>query len=307
MIRRDTREEFIMKARAVHGDKYNYDKVEYVNNHTLVTITCPIHGDFPQTPGNHKRGNGCPYCAIEAQTKTVKAFIADAKRIHGNKYDYSFVEIKGNNKTKVKIKCNTCGTVFEQKINNHLNGQGCPECAKRQRAKFKTKTAEDVIKEFIEVHGNKYSYDKVEYKGDKIKVTITCPIHGDFPMTPNNHKAGQGCPSCNQSHIEEQTKLLLEKNNIRFEPQKRFSWLRNKRKMPLDFYLPEYNAAIECQGIQHYETSGNIFTKEKVEYTQQNDILKYNLCIEHGILIYYVKYNDSVEERINEILNQLKQ
>ena len=48
-----TTEEFIAKAKAVHGDKYDYSQVEYVNNHTKVSIICPIHGVFRQRPLDH--------------------------------------------------------------------------------------------------------------------------------------------------------------------------------------------------------------------------------------------------------------
>ena len=65
-----TTEEFIKKAREVHGDKYDYSKVEYVNNQTPITIICPIHGKYPQRPGNHLRGNGCPICGRAALTKS---------------------------------------------------------------------------------------------------------------------------------------------------------------------------------------------------------------------------------------------
>lgn len=60
--------------------------------------------------------------------KTLSEFIEDARRIHGNKYDYSLIKEYVNNKTKVPIKCNNCGNVFYQKPNAHLNGNNCPYC-----------------------------------------------------------------------------------------------------------------------------------------------------------------------------------
>ena len=59
-----TKNEFVEKAKNVHGDKYNYDNVEYVNNRTKVLITCKIHGDFYQTPAAHLLGQNCPKCGI---------------------------------------------------------------------------------------------------------------------------------------------------------------------------------------------------------------------------------------------------
>ena len=75
--------------------------------------------------------------------------------------------------------------------------------------------------------------------------------------------------------------------------------------MSLDFYLPKYNIAIECQGIQHYEAKGMVFNEEKVNTIKQRDRLKYQLCQEHNIPIYYIKYNEKVDERLNEILEKI--
>ena len=300
--RKKTTEEFIKEASTVHGDKYDYSLVKIDGySHTRVKIKCNECGSvFEQIINNHLNGKGCSCCDGNKRL-TKEEFVKRAAVVHGNKYDYSLTEISGNNKTKVKIICNTCGHIFEQKINNHLNGQGCPRCAGNKKL-----TKEEFVARATAIHGNKYRYDNVIYINDKTPIFIACPIHGDFKQLPSVHKDGCGCPLCNQSHLEEQTGSILEKNNIVFDPKKKFPWLKNKREMPLDSYLPEYNIAIECQGIQHYKASGNVFTEERVEIIQQRDILKYQLCQEHSIPIYYVRYDDNVEERINEILHNSK-
>ena len=312
--RTKTTEEFIAEAVSAHGNKYIYDKVIYTGSNKKITIICPIHGEFEMIANNHTSlKQGCPNCAKERRkdavkkvlTMTTDEFIAKARDIHRDKYDYSLVEINGNNKTKVTIKCNTCGTVFEQRIDCHLHGGGCSVCAKERHKKLLTDTKEGFIEKARKIHGNEYNYDKVEYVNDKTPVIITCHKHGDFQMKPCYHKAGCGCQKCKQSHLEEQTRLWLEKNNVVFEPQKTFPWLRNKREMPLDFYLPEYNIAIECQGEQHYKANGKFFTENKVGIIKQRDTLKYNLCKEHGIPVCYIKYDEDVKERLNEILKSV--
>ena len=170
-------------------------------------------------------------------------------------------------------------------------------------------TNEEFVVKARKKHGYKYGYDKVNYKGNGKKVMITCPIHGDFPQIASSHLNGQGCPKCNQSHLEEQTRILLEQNNIKYKPQQKFPWLLSKKNCPmkLDFYLTEYNIVIECQGIQHYLTEGNgYFSTEDVMGTQQRDTLKYDLCKEHGIPIYYIKYSDNVEESIDMLISKFK-
>ena len=64
--RRSNKDQFITKAQIKHGNKYNYDAVVYINNHTPVTIVCPIHGEFKQLPVKHtSQGCGCPQCCNE--------------------------------------------------------------------------------------------------------------------------------------------------------------------------------------------------------------------------------------------------
>ena len=223
-------------------------------------------------------GKGCSCCAGNKRL-TKEEFTAKAREKHGHKYDYSLVEISGNNKTKVKITCNACNHIFEQKINNHLNGQGCPYCAGNKKL-----TKEEFVVKSIAIHGDKYKYDNVIYINDKTPVFITCPIHGDFKQLPSVHKDGCCCPYCKSSHLEEKTRHFLKGNNVVFETQKKFPWLISSKNWPmsLDFYLPIYNVAIECQGIQHYEASGNVFTEERVNGIKQRDIFKYNLCKKNG-------------------------
>ena len=190
-----TTETFITKARKVHGDKYDYSKVEYVNNHTKVTIICPEHGPFQQSPMKHLVGRGCPHCGVEARSKTRKSrttlddFIKQAKEVHGDKYDYSKVVYNGKN-AKVCIVCPEHGP-FWQTPSRHLSGRGCQKC----HGNFGM-TTEDFIAKAKEVHGDKYDYSKVEYVNTSKKVCIICPEHGPFWQLPHMHLKGQGCIRC---------------------------------------------------------------------------------------------------------------
>ena len=124
-MRKLTTEDFIKKAKEVHGDKYDYSKVVYKGNRTLVTIVCPIHGEFQQKPSNHLSGNGCPDCSGNKRL-TTEDFIKKAREVHGDKYDYSKVKYV-NTSTKVCIVCPEHGE-FQQTPNDHLGGKGCPNC-----------------------------------------------------------------------------------------------------------------------------------------------------------------------------------
>jgi actin-like ATPase involved in cell morphogenesis len=117
-------DKFIEKARLVHGDKYDYSKVEYINNSTNIIIICKIHGKFKQQPNNHLMGKNCKKCSIEIikikLRSNTEEFIEKARLVHGDKYDYSKVEYI-NNSTKINIICKI-HDVFEQTPAQHLSG-----------------------------------------------------------------------------------------------------------------------------------------------------------------------------------------
>lgn len=183
-----TTSETIADFRRVHGDRYDYSRVEYVKSKTKVTIGCDIHGDFKQTPASHRSGNGCPKCGGGVKRTTQEA-IADFQKVHGDRYDYSRVKYAGNN-AKVTIICYIHGD-FDQLPSHHKRGSGCPGCVGNKK-----KTATGVIADFRGVHGDRYDYSKVEYVNNSTKVTIGCEIHGGFEQTPANHQTGVGCPNC---------------------------------------------------------------------------------------------------------------
>ena len=196
-----TTKEFIKKAREVHGDKYDYSKVEYNNCDTKVCIICPEHGEFWQTPSSHLSRKGCPKCS--GRNKTTEDFIKKAREVHGDKYDYSKVEYV-NATTKVCIICPEHGE-FWQEAFSHLSGCGCPICS----GNIKSST-EEFIKKAREAHGDKYNYSKVEYTNASTKVCIICPEHGEFWQTPNGHLGGAGCPKCANEKNGEKRRQTLE-------------------------------------------------------------------------------------------------
>lgn len=126
MARMKTTEQFIADAVAVHGGKYDYSKVEYVNAKTKVTITCKKHGDWKTTPNNHLSANGCPRCV--GRNKTTQEVVEEFINAHGDKYNYSKVKYESS-KTKVCIVCPEHGE-FWQTPSDHLGCKGCPKCGR---------------------------------------------------------------------------------------------------------------------------------------------------------------------------------
>lgn len=209
-----TREEFIDRARKVHGNKYEYVDLPdvFTAKSTLIKAICPKHGLFEQNAKYHYEGGGCQKCAKEKKISallvstnekklTTDEFIIKAKKVHGDKYDYSNTDIeKRDEDGKVTIICKTHG-IFKQNPINHLAGNGCPICGEEKKLETIKKrkiSNSEMIKRFCSVHGDKYIYDKtnIDDKDENGKVIITCKIHGDFKQDPHNHERGAGCPYC---------------------------------------------------------------------------------------------------------------
>ena len=304
---RKTTEEFMKDSVNIFGNIYDYNKTKYVNCSTKVCLICHRkdkygneHGEFWVIPNTHlSKRTGCPKCAGKIKL-TKEQFIKRVREIHGNKYDYSKVEYI-NNHTKVCIICPEHGE-FWQLPSHHLKGSGCPKCANNLR-----KSTEEFIEESNIVNNFKFIYDKTIYVNNITKVCIICPEHGEFWQLPSHHLNGCGCPKCNQSRLEKEVMQSLEDNNINYEYQKRFNWLG---RQSLDFYLPDYNIAIECQGIQHFEPidfagKGDEWAKTLLLENQERDKRKFDLCNENNIILYYINYNENITLKIKTILKEI--
>ncbi len=189
-----------------------------------------------------------------------------------------------------------------------MSGRGCPKCSKNYRY-----NNNEIIEKFKEVHGNRYCYDKVNYVSTHKNVNIKCEIHGYFNMSPSNHLKGEGCPLCKSSIIENEIRLTLDNNNIKY--LYRYRKIKELNGLELDFYLPDYNIAIECQGIQHFQPVDYFGGVDSFNKLIKNDLLKKEICEKLGIkLLYYsnLKYNfpynvfTEKEKLIEYILNLKK-
>lgn len=317
-------ESFIKKSRKIHGDKYDYSKVDYKGYKTPVEIICPIHGSFWMKPFVHLQPTyqqGCPKCGIEKRVKertgNKDEFIAKSNALYNFKYNYDKVEYI-NRLTPVIITCPIHGD-FRQRPIEHLNGH---ECAKCKHPRINGWTKEDLLKSFYLVHQGLYSYpDLPDIISRKKKINIKCPKHGIFRQKIDRHLAGDGCPICSNSKHANVLAARMNENNISFEREKNFPWLRRFRRgngMRLDFYLPDYNVAIEYQGAMHFGIHKNnkyTMTKEDYEDLFERDRVKYKLCKEHGIRILYFCYNkewipdnyiDHVYTTVKELLAELE-
>ena len=136
--RRKPVEQFIEEATKIHGDKYDYSDVVYINSLTKISIICPLHGKFEQKPSVHLMGSACSICSHKEgglkNKRTTEQFVVEARQKHGDKYDYSKVDYN-NTHEKVIIVCKSHGE-FEQTPSSHLSGRGCPMCVNKTEAKM---------------------------------------------------------------------------------------------------------------------------------------------------------------------------
>jgi ssDNA-binding Zn-finger/Zn-ribbon topoisomerase 1 len=195
--------EFIARARKLHGKKYDYSRVRYVDVDTPVKVVCRKHGEFLPTPWSHtreKQPTGCPKCGDERGSRLLRErhkalFVSRAVKVHGNAYDYSKTIYK-DARSKLTIVCPKHGP-FRQQAFSHLRGVGCPVCG-RLKAGLNVRNAAG--KEFLakarNVHGRKYRYDKTVYVRAAGIIIVTCPKHGDFKQSANGHLSGNGCRRC---------------------------------------------------------------------------------------------------------------
>lgn len=306
---------FIKKAKEIHGEKYDYSLVDYVNTKTKVEIICPVHGIFEQIPYNHLSGKGCKECGYVENGKnrsiTFEKFLEKARYVHGDKYDYSKSKIE-NYKTKIEIICKIHGSFF-QTPNNHLRGKGCKECGMMSTLNHIQENCSSSTENFINkskiLHRDKYDYSLVEYENNSTPVEIKCEEHGIFLQSPRDHLRGHGCHTCGllkARHFLGTSKL--EEDFVNFIKSFYFgevvTSVRDKiPPMELDIFLPEFNLGIEI--------NGSYWHSEKFK-DRNYHLKKYNLCKEKGIRLISIweweilKDKDKIENFIKNIILEKK-
>ena len=308
---------FIEKSKTIHGDEYLYEKTKFKNWDTKVLVSCKEHGDFLISPRHHiYRKQGCPLCKgkhiseskIFSQDDIIKKF----RSVHGNTYSYENVKYIGIDK-EVEIICPNHG-VFLQTPYNHIHKKcGCPMCKYDYLSSKFRFSVDELLERFNNIHGGKYEYPNIaeEYVNSKSEITIVCPEHGIFKQKVQKHLRGHGCPICRESKLEKEIGLFLNENKISFIKQKHFDWLVNKRELSLDFYLPEYNVAIECQGEQHFKPVRIFGGDDEFALIHERDNIKKEKKKKNGIdVLYYTKCKNvngyNIYSNKNELLKKIK-
>ncbi len=291
MSRKLTNEEFIERSRKVHGDKYDYSLVEYINIYIKVKIICKKHGIFEQKPSGHQLGNGCVLCFGNIKL-TTESFIERSRKVHGDKYDYSLVEYVNYN-TKVKIIYNEC--IYEQLPNNHLKGFVCEN--------IKKMTKEEFIQKSKEIHGDKYDYSLVDFKNvrGKVKLIYNEVVYEQYAYVHLQGNSPKGIVEFSSKGEKSIEKYLIT-NKIKYKKQHWFSDCRNILPLPFDFYLEDYNILIEYDGEQHFRSVVIFGGDDGFKRLQHNDNIKNKYCEQNRIPLLRISYLENINEKLSNYL-----
>jgi very-short-patch-repair endonuclease len=289
MPKKLTTEEFILKSKEIHGDKYDYSQVTYINNSTPVEIIHDVVA-YEQLPQNHLKGFKCE----NNKKMTENDFIRKSKEIHGDKYDYSLVDFK-NVRSKIKIIYN--GVIYEQLGYAHLQGKS-PEMVP-----FKI-TNDVFIEKSKIIHGDIFDYSLVDCNGSNNKVKL---IYKEkvYKQCLSDHLRGH-LPRgiIIDSKGVRDIISILEDRKIKYNREHYYKDCKNVNYLRFDFYLPDYNILIEYDGRQHFEVVDIWGGEEGLKKTKINDNIKNDYCKKNGIPLLRISHFENVEDELNKYLTR---
>ena len=270
---------------------------EYKGINELVSCKCKKCGHIWKNTPNHLlyRKQGCKICSLKncwskRNDRTTKENII--KRIKEIFSQYDLSEISDNissQKEKLTVICPKHGE-FTASADSLLHGHECKRCSYEKRANLLAFKASDMINHANNVHSDKYDYSLVpnEVRCDN-SIPIICQFHGIFNQTPYHHvNRGQGCPFCKSSHLEKEVESFLKDKMVEYKRHKKFDWLSLQH---LDFYLPKYNIAIECQGEQHYKPIDYFGGNDGFISQKERDSRKFTKCKDNNVeLLYFTNF-----------------
>ncbi len=314
----------ILKRIELHNSTVeNYRKVflhnpselnDYKNQNTKITLTC-LNNHIWQKGLDNLFNNGacCKICSMATvgnyYRKSLIKLRDDIYNVHGNRYTYPNIENEyKNNKSHITINCVIHGN-FNQQMNCHINsGHGCPQCA----IDATKSTPQEFIDKANQIHNFKYNYSKTNFIGygnKKSKITIICPVHGEFIQHPNDHIVNKsGCPQCAQSAIS--YKALTWLDFIAKEQNINIHHAANGGEFQLpgtlyriDGYCKETNTCYEFHGDAYHgnpnryepNTYCNPYKKITARELHEKTLKKEKMIVEHGynlIVIWETDYDN---------------
>lgn len=271
--------------------------LNYIKNHKNKSGYCNFcYDDLYRESKNDiikRKTYHCPRCDEDIFSERNNV----TKRNTARGYCYKCLEKEVTFKP-VEKSCIKCGNKFIINERMKKNIKVCQNC---NGVSGRPKTTEQFIFDAQKIHGNHYSYEKVNYINCMKKIIITCKIHGDFLINPNNHLSGRGCPKCCLFVSRGEVAIMewFKENKINYIHQHKFNDCINpitNYKLKYDFYIPAKDILIEYDGEQHTrigaKVRNHILTENEIKNIQYRDTIKTNYALLNNIKLIRIPYTE---------------
>lgn len=289
-----THEEYVKRVTEINP---NIEVVGiYIDSKTKILHRCKIDNyEWYAKPNGILMGNGCAMC-YGNKKKTHEEYVNLVSKINQN------IEVLGRyvgSNIPILHKCKIDEYEWYAVPSRILQGVGCPKCAKKLKTHDDYVADVNMINKNIEVVGI--------YKKWNEPILHRCKKCGyEWMVKPNGILNGTGCPVCKESHGERSINEWLNTYNILYQRQKVFDDCKDKRVLPFDFYLPEYNICIEYQGIQHYKPIDYFGGQKSFESQVSRDNIKKEYCQKNNIILFAIPYFEDINEELTIIYDLIK-
>ena len=298
-----TQNDFLQTVREKHGEKWDLSTVQYRNKHQILGLSCPdCNESFNTTPEKLMDGLGCPRC--EGRIKDLRYYVEEAKKVHGDEYNYSECYLSHNKSGAImlnNIRCKHHG-LYSTRADVHIQQKcKCPKCNVPPDKLSPEQRRDAYIRRAIERHGEgHFDYSQVDYHRKRDKVKIRCIIHDYwFYQSLEEHtkkRSMGGCPLCSETTGEREVRLHLQKKHIDFTAQVEIENIRPKelprQYLRVDFYINKYRLFIEYNGEQHYRDCGWFKERGGFEMQQLRDEVLREYCQKFDFNLLEIKYSD---------------
>lgn len=270
---------------------------------TKIQHRCLTHDVYwYTTPSRALQGVGCEMCHSEkisaSKYKTHEQYVNEVSKINPN-----IVVIGKYIEARVQIlhKCTLHNVEWLAYPDNILRGCGCPKCGGEKIGDRLRKTHEQYVEDLKSVNRDVVPIEM--YVDSFTPILHRCLVDGnEWYAKPVNILSGCGCPQCNGSHGERFIKLWLDDHDVKYGQQKTFDDCVDKKPLPFDFYLPQYNCCIEYDGEQHYKPVDYFGGEEYFKYVVKHDNIKTNYCKDNNIKLLRIPYYANIEKELNNFL-----
>jgi len=314
----NTEDEWFQKHRHNYSDIFevlDFSKFKFNGVSKKSIFICSVcDHEWNASLSNIDQGKRCPECGNNKKGLSHRTSLSNLiilfeslhHTINGSP-KYGYHKLRSNLLTDYgEFYCFKCGKYFIQTLISHKRGGGCKRCADKMNGFNCRKSVEQFVIDAVSEHGGDYNYTMVNYTNAHIHIMIWCKMcQKFFWQTPHNHLHGCGCPSCRHKRAERRTSMWLTYNTFKYETQWTYTDLvgmSEYRRLSYDFYLPEHNTLIECDGGQHFKAvdwfGGDVGYKRQ----QEHDRRKTQYAIDNNIKLIRIRYDESVNDVLSREL-----